>query len=104
VQPRLTVLNLLLREDGCPNFDAHASTGKHINECIDAEQIDLPAHEIADTRLRYLEQGGSIGLRQFSIFEQLSEGRYECGANSKMLCFIRVKAEIRKDIPRRLPH
>src|SRR5436309_9877000 len=55
------VLRLSVRS---AHVDSHTHTrpGKHVDECVDAEQLDLPAHEITNPWLRDPDQLAAISL------------------------------------------
>lgn len=44
---------------------------EHLDQTIDAEAVSLAAYQIADSRLRYLEELGGSGLREAALVDQL---------------------------------
>jgi hypothetical protein len=55
--------------------DPEPSLAEHVDERVDAEQIDAPADQVAHPGLGDLEQLRGLGLRETSIFESKSSDR-----------------------------
>jgi hypothetical protein len=65
-----------LREDGCSDFDPHTGARQHIDQRIDAEEIDLPSHQVTHARLTHLKQRRRRRLGRFPILQYLPKRRH----------------------------
>ena len=54
-------------------LDAHSPRREHIDECIDAEEPDLPSNEVTHPRLRDAEQRGCLPLAEACLLDQLAQ-------------------------------
>jgi len=75
-------------------FHLKAGAGEHVDKCVDAEQIDLAAHEVTDPRLGHAEERGGLGLGQSAILNDLTQRRHEGRANPEVLSRVRAKSQI----------
>jgi hypothetical protein len=82
---------------------AYATPGsrEHVDEAVDAEELDLAAHEIANPRLRYTKEPSGLGLRESAIVNELPNTRHQSGTDPQMSGLVRVEAEISEYIPTR---
>ncbi len=76
---------LRLRGFGDVEFDAEAGGGEHVDEGVDGEEVDAPAHEVRDAGL-----GGAEDLRRLSLGEAFAsdvvpDGQHEGGAELHVL-------------------
>lgn len=72
---------------------------EHIDQRVDAEQVDLAAYQIADARLRDAEQRGGRSLREPLRFEHFANLDHESGPKLQVLRLLPVKPEISEHIP-----
>src|SRR5713226_7480500 len=76
--------------------DAHMR--EHVDQCVDAEQVDFAAYHIADARLRDAEQCGGSSLREPPCLEHLANLDHERRPQPQMLRLLPVKPEIAEHI------
>jgi hypothetical protein len=60
-------------------------SGGHVHKAVEAEQLDLPAHEVGHARLRHAEHLGSLALAQFLAGNVILEGHHQLGSKSQVL-------------------
>lgn len=86
---------------GKDNIDVDSSESKHVDQDIDAKEIDPAANEIADPRLSHSKQFGRLSLGEASILDELSHRDHQDRADPKVFAFSLVKVQISKDVPAR---
>lgn len=84
----------LLSDSGEDNIDVDSGTSQHADQGIDAEEIDSPADEVADPRLRDTEQLGRFRLGEAAILDELAYGDHESRTDPQVLGFILVEAQV----------
>jgi site-specific DNA-cytosine methylase len=72
----------------------------HIHQRVDAEQIDLAAHQVADSGLRDPKQLRSLSLREVSRIDHFAELDHEIGSESQVCSVVGLKVEVAKYIAR----
>ena|GEM_PF-6771400 len=83
------------------NIYMDSSESKHVDQSINAKEIDPAANEIADPRLSHSKQFSRFRLSKTSILDELSHRDHQARADSKVLGFSLAKAQISKDVPAR---
>jgi hypothetical protein len=58
--------------------DPQARLGQHVHEHVDAEEVDLPAHQVAHPRLRNAEDAGGFCLREIAVVANRRPLRWRC--------------------------
>ncbi len=64
--------------------DTEACARKHLDQRVNAEQLDLPTHKITDTRLRDTEKISGLGLSQLAGSNQFAQERHKVRANPEV--------------------
>lgn len=80
------------------NSYLHASVAKHGNQGVDTESIDLPAHKVADARLRDPEELGGLGLCQATRLDQFTEVNHQVGPHLEVGRLFLGESKIAEDI------
>jgi hypothetical protein len=65
--------------------DPDAGCGQHVDQRVDAEERELPPHEVANPRLRNSEQRSGFPLPQASPLNDLAQRVDQLGAQPEML-------------------
>ena len=65
-------------------FHAHTGCGQHPDQRINAEELDLPSHEIAHSRLRHPKQSRGIRLPEPISSDDITNRFHELGAKPQM--------------------
>src|SRR5690349_14901373 len=88
------------------NDQAHTASrpGQHVDEAVDAEELNLAAHEIANPRLRHSEQLRCFRLREPALVHQFSNSRHQTGSDPQVSSLVGVEAEISKHVTARSLH
>ena len=84
--------NLAARSDD--NGDAGAGMAEHLDQAVDAEAVDLSAHEITDSRLRHTEELGSRHLGQVLSVNQLRQLDHQVSPDLEVLRLLLAEPEI----------
>jgi hypothetical protein len=71
-----------LAESGYDKVYVDSGTGKHVNQSIDAEEIDSSANDIADPWLPDTKELGRFNLGEVAVFYDLAHGDHESRTNS----------------------
>src|SRR5712692_1963660 len=71
---------------------------EHLDEAVDAKELNLASHEIADARLSHAEQLGRLCLSKTAILDQLAQTDHEFGANAEVLGFVFREPEVTKNV------
>jgi hypothetical protein len=83
-------------------LNAYSSVGEHIDQRIDAEQVDLATNEIADPGLRNSKEVCGRTLRQFARLDKTPDFHHQLRAKAQTLSFLRSETNIPEHIPGRL--
>src|SRR5439155_25077360 len=83
---------------------AYARTRQHVDEGVDAEQLDLAAHEVANPRLRHAEQLCCRGLRELPSLDQPLDLDHQVRPDPEARTLLRPKAEVAEHVPGRPLH
>src|SRR5882724_5775204 len=83
---------------------AYARTRQHVDEGVDAEQLDLAAHEVANPRLRHAEQLCCRGLRELPSLDQPLDLDHQVRPDLEARSLLRPKAEVAEHVPGRPLH
>jgi hypothetical protein len=78
-----------------------AGAGQHVDERFDAEQLDLPADQVAYPRLLYSEEFGGGVLRELACLDKPFEFRHQLRAQAQALRLFWFEPEVSKYVPRR---
>src|SRR5579875_536493 len=84
-----------------PKLYADASTVQHVDERFDAEQLNLPADQVAYPRLRYSEKFGGGALRELACLDKPFEFRHQLRAQAQALRLFWFEPEVPKHVSRR---
>jgi hypothetical protein len=71
---------------------------EHLNQAVNTEAVDFPAHKVADPRLSHSEQLGGCGLSELLRLDQLRQLNHQIGSNLQILRFILAEPEIPEHI------
>src|SRR5438270_7108067 len=63
-----------LAESGEDKIYVNSGAGKHVHQDINAEEVDPPANDVADSRLCDTEQLGRVYLGEVTVFDNLAHG------------------------------
>jgi hypothetical protein len=83
-------------------LNAHSCAREHIDERVEAEQVDLAANEIANPRLGNSKEVCRRTLGQFARPDKARDFHHQLRAKPQALSFFRSEANISEHIPRRL--
>jgi len=85
-----------LRLAGPYDLKSHTETGPgvQVNKHVDAEEIDLSPHQVADARLRNPQALGGLGLGESFTLDVVFEAHHEPGADLEVCGFFLVEAQI----------
>jgi hypothetical protein len=86
---------------GDSKLNAHSASGQHVDKRVDAEQVDLAANEIANSRLGNSKEVRSRTLRQFARSDKTPDFHHQLRAKPQALSLLRSEANVSEDIPRR---
>lgn len=93
----------LFRHYSRADIYANSSAREHVDERVDAEEIDFSPYQIAYVRLADLEQFRGLCLRESPFVEHPPHRRHESRPNAKVLGLILIKRKIGEHISTRLP-
>jgi hypothetical protein len=74
------------------------SMPEHLNKAVNAKELNLASHEIADARLGHAEQLGRLRLSQTALLDQFTQTDHEVGANAEVLGFVVREPEVTKNV------
>jgi hypothetical protein len=77
-----------------PKLDADAGAGQHVDEGLDAEQLDLSADKVADAGLGYSEELRGGVLRQLACLDQALQFRHQLSAQPKAFGLLRSEPKV----------
>ncbi len=81
------------------DLDVDSGEGEPCRPGIDSEEVDLPAYEVADARLRNAHQLGGLALGELTLLDELLHLDHEHGTDPKMLGLFHAKAKIGEHVP-----
>ena len=81
-------------------LDSDPRAGQHVDETLDAEQIDFPANKIADPGLGYSKELRGGVLRQLARLDYLPEFRHQLSAQPQALGLLRSEPEVSEHFSR----
>ena len=87
------------RDDDQP--DADPQPGKHINQAVDAEEVEAPSDEFTDPGLGHAKQLGRLGLLQAAGIKRPLDLDEEVRPNSEMFGLLLRKPQILENVARR---
>ena len=103
--PSMTIDLYIARDDSRRRANLHDQTNrrtepsKHIDERIGTEEIDTPAEEIADTRLRHAERLGGSPLFESASRDELLYLDHEVRPDQQMFGLLTAKSHITEHVP-----
>ena len=83
-------------------LDAHACSREHVDEHVDAEQIDLATNKIAYPWLGDSKEIRCRALRQFARLNKAPDFHHQLRAKPQALSLPRSKAQVSEHVPGRL--
>ena len=83
------------------DFYAYANTSEHVDEGVDAEEVDLSFVEIADAGLSDAEELGGFRLFQTLRFNGLAEVDHQVRADLQVFGFFRGETQILENVSAR---
>jgi hypothetical protein len=83
-------------------LDAHACSREHVDEHVDAEQIDLATNKIAYPWLGDSKEIRCRALRQFARLNKPPDFHHQLRAKPQALSLLRSKAQVSEHVPGRL--
>lgn len=82
-------------------LNAHSRSCEHIDERIDAEQVDLAANKIAYPWLGDSEKIRCRALRQFACLDETPDFHHQLRAKPQALSFFRSETQVSEHVPGR---
>src|SRR6516164_1833452 len=82
----------------------HSEPAEHVDQRLDAEEMQPPPQEVADARLAHLQQLRELRLLQASRGHDLLNLDQEVRADDEVLGLLLGEAEIAKHVPARRRH
>jgi hypothetical protein len=81
--------------------DVHLATSgcEHVDESIDAEELDFASDEIADSWLRYSEEFGSLSLSKALFSDDGAKIAHEDRSDPKVFGFLFREAQVLEHVP-----
>src|SRR5947208_8552245 len=83
------------------DLGADAELGEHVDQGVDAEEVDSTAHEVADARLGHAQELGSLALLQPARRNRLLEAQHQFGADLEVQSLIRRETEVAEHVTSR---
>ena len=71
-----------------------SSASEHVNQGVDAEEIDPTANQVTDPGLSHSKQPGRRSLTKTAVLDETPHGDHERRANPQVLGLIFAEAEI----------
>jgi len=71
---------------------------EHLNKAVNAKELNLASHEVADARLGHAEQLSRPRLSQTALLDQFAQTDHEVGANAEVLGFVVREPEVTKNV------
>src|SRR5262249_44818679 len=84
--------------------DSYPGAGQHIDQRVDAEEIDLPAYEIADPRLRHPQHLRRRCLRELPARDQAADLNHKVCPEPQAFSLLRREAKILEHVAARAAH
>src|SRR5207249_7256340 len=82
-------------------FDLYARTREHVHQTLDTEQVDFPAHEVADLRLRDSKELRRRLLRELARLDHALELNHEFSTQPQTMRLLRAESEVAENVSRR---
>jgi hypothetical protein len=82
-------------------LDAHACSREHVDERVDAEQIDLATNKIAYPWLGSSKQMRCRALRQFARLDKAPDFHHQLRAKPQALSLFRFETQVSEHVPGR---
>jgi hypothetical protein len=84
---------------GKDDIDVNACAGQHIDQSIDAKEIDPATNKVTDSGLCDTEELGCFPLGEAAVLDEFAYCDHQCRTDSKVLSLIFVKAKISEYVP-----
>src|SRR5262249_51268835 len=75
-----------------------AGMAEHLDESVDAEEMDLPAHQVADPRLADSEEPGGLCLGESARLDELREADHQLRSHPQVISTLRRVPKVTKYI------
>jgi hypothetical protein len=83
-------------------LDTHSCSREHVDERVDAEQIDFPANKIANAWLGDPKEIRCRALRQFARLDETPDSNHQLRAKPQALGLLRSESQVAEHVPARL--
>src|SRR5260370_7610336 len=81
----------------------HASMSEHVDQCVNAEQVDLATYQVANARLRDTEECGRSSLREPPCLNLLANLDHASRPQLQILPLLPSNPPISQHLPRTAP-
>ena len=80
---------------GDNHFDSDRQPGEHVDETVNAEEVDAAPDQITHARLRYTQKSGGLGLLQSPGLQRLLDLDEQASAHPEVLGLSVGESDIR---------